>query len=160
MRIVILSDTHQNRAAVEKIIAKHPEADYFIHLGDGVKEFLAVQPFYPHHQYRQVTGNGDFAPAEKTEDFLFVSGKKLYFTHGHLLAVKAGPEKLKKKAKEVGADIVLFGHTHTPYNQYDGGVFYLNPGSPTYPREGGPSYAVLDIGEHGVMPVIVKAGDL
>lgn len=157
MRIVVLSDTHQSRSVIEKVIAKHPEADGFIHLGDGVKEFLAVQKLYPDHHYRQVTGNCDFSPALPGEDYWFADGKKIFFTHGHLYAVKAGLDKLKHKAKEAGADIVLFGHTHTAHNEYDGGIYYLNPGSLTHPRGGEATYAVLDIGAHGVMPVLVKA---
>ena len=29
----------------------------------------------------------------------------------------------------MGADIALFGHTHRPFLEEDGGVWYMNPGA-------------------------------
>ena len=38
-------------------------------------------------------------------------------------------------------DIAICGHTHRPFVERDRatGVLVMNPGSPTYPRSGGPS---------------------
>ncbi len=59
-------------------------------------------------------------------------------------------------AKREKADIVLFGHTHVAKTEYAEGVYFVNPGSPSCPREGRPSYAVIDIEENGIMPFIVE----
>ena len=43
-------------------------------------------------------------------------------------------------------DIVCFGHTHASMIHKMDGVFLLNPGSVTFPRDGKPrSYAILDV---------------
>jgi len=43
--------------------------------------------------------------------------------------VKSGTELLRKKAKEINADIVLYGHTHVKKLEYDGDTIIMNPGS-------------------------------
>ena len=39
MRIIVLSDTHQYYRNFETIVLRHPDADMFIHLGDGESEY-------------------------------------------------------------------------------------------------------------------------
>ena len=50
--------------------------------------------------------------------------------------------------------ILFFTGTHKADILYEDGVYYVNPGSLSTPREKGPSYAVIDITENGVMPII------
>lgn len=38
--------------------------------------------------------------------------KKLFAAHGHRYSVKSGYERIAAHAAKLGADIVLFGHTH------------------------------------------------
>lgn len=46
MRIIVMSDTHRNYSSLEKIIRIHPNADMYIHLGDGEEDVnLAVTRF-------------------------------------------------------------------------------------------------------------------
>ena len=59
---------------------------------------------------------------------------------------------LGSAARERSADIVLFGHTHLPYEAYiasdseeEKSVWLFNPGSMSKPREGKPSYGIIDI---------------
>ncbi len=51
--------------------------------------------------------------------------------HGHDHGVKRDPElrQLKAAALEDDADIVLFGHTHSPCTEEFAGMRLLNPGS-------------------------------
>ena len=58
-----------------------------------------------------------------------LGGVRLFLTHGHLFGVKSGMSRLKLEADRVGADIALFGHTHRPFLEEDGGVWYMNPGA-------------------------------
>ena len=60
-------------------------------------------------------------------------------------------ENLVSAAKSHGAHIALYGHTHVPVTSYDGGLYLVNPGSV---REG--SFAVIDITDSGIMPIIMK----
>ena len=48
--------------------------------------------------------------------------------------VKYGLDKIEAKAKSVEADIVIFGHSHTPLNFEKDNILYLNPGSTSLPR--------------------------
>ena len=43
MRIIVMSDSHGYSAQVEKIIHANPEADMFIHLGDGESEVAQMK---------------------------------------------------------------------------------------------------------------------
>ena len=72
-------------------------------------------------------------------------GKRLiYITHGHLDTWKMFPL--------VRGNILLSGHTHIPLCELKNGVFYLNPGSMTLPKEGHPrSYGILEENAFTVM---------
>ena len=59
---------------------------------------------------------------------LVVDGVTLHLTHGH----KYNPQTpLVANAGE----IVLFGHSHVPYDKVLNGVRYINPGSVSIPKE-------------------------
>ena len=63
-------------------------------------------------------------------------------THGHTYHVKYGLSELKMSARSAKADILLYGHTHDPYTEYDDGLYIMNPGAVLgYPSE----YGVIDI---------------
>lgn len=75
------------------------------------------------------------------------------FTHGSNENVKYGLDKLIKKANDINADIVLFGHTHIPFTDYIGSKLYImNPGSLGSPRDATRgTYGVIDIFGDGVL---------
>ena len=52
----------------------------------------------------------------------------------------------RRRLENVGADFVLVGHTHFPYELFTSGARVINPGSVGLPRDGDPraSYAVLE----------------
>ena len=39
MRIIVISDTHQYYRNFETIVLRNPDADMFLHLGDGESEY-------------------------------------------------------------------------------------------------------------------------
>ena len=49
--------------------------------------------------------------------------------HGHTRNVKASPLSAQYAAREYGADVLLFGHTHRPLVDYDGALYTMNPGA-------------------------------
>ena len=58
---------------------------------------------------------------------LEIQNKKILLTHGHRYRVKYGYDRLLSRAKEISADIVVFGHTHVPENTYIDNILLFNP---------------------------------
>ena len=91
-------------------------------------------------------------------------------THGHLYGVKSGASDLIRSAADRGADLLLYGHTHVAEERYlpEGAIidgyrlpkplWIMNPGSLGAPRNGAPSYGLIQIQRgqlllsHGTLP--------
>ena len=147
MRVLVVSDSHGNKAALRRCLAAQPEARTVVFLGDGLREAEDLAMEESGRTFYCVPGNCDFVAtslAVREESFL---GVRVLFTHGHLYKVKYGLELLEAEARRRQAGVVLFGHTHQPMVQYDDGIYFVNPGS--IGKEG--RYAVLDIVPSGVM---------
>ena len=69
-----------------------------------------------------------------------LGGHKIWMEHGHLFPSLM---TLAYRAKDNGADIALFGHTHEPHCEYAYGVLLLNPGSAGNRCRGGAARASL-----------------
>ncbi len=155
MRILVFSDSHGTSGLIEQAIENHPEAKHIFFLGDGLREFENITYIYDDKNYHIVSGNCDFGSTATPADSVVLFGRKILFTHGHPFFVKSGLSSLKEWGIAQKADLVLFGHTHTPLTEYDGGTHYVNPGSISA-RGGMGSYAVIDIESSGIMPIIKK----
>ncbi len=156
MRIVVISDTHGRSSAIEQIIESQPEAKEIFFLGDVIKDIEDMPFIYPSRNFHIVSGNCDYGSTYKSADAVNIGGKRILFTHGHAYSVKSGLTRLSEWAKKENADIVLYGHTHVAKTEYAEGVFFVNPGSPSCPREGRSSYAVIDIEPTGIIPIIIN----
>lgn len=66
-------------------------------------------------------------------------GLKILLSHGHL-----GEEQLERWAQKFGAQLVVSGHTHQYKLIEREGIVFLNPGSPSLPKGGPPSIAVVE----------------
>ena len=64
--------------------------------------------------------------------------------------------KLKYKALEFGANIVLYGHTHIGKIDFKEGIWFINPGSASLPRDIGKSFAIIYIEEDSIEPNIIR----
>ena len=58
---------------------------------------------------------------------------------------------LADEARARGCDIAMYGHTHRPCVEYEGGITLVNPGSLSFPRQENrrPSYMVMEIDRKG-----------
>lgn len=158
MRIIVMSDSHKNYSALETIVTSNPDADMFIHLGDGEYEIDLLLSVFPEiaPRFYHVTGNCDYNSINGTVLTIPIGKHKIYATHGHIHGVNYTLENLKKVAAANGCDIVLYGHTHARLSQYTDGMYILNPGSASSPRDGKkPSYGFVDIVDSGVITNIV-----
>lgn len=158
MRILAISDTHGAAYNLINILEKTDNIDYLIFLGDGIREVENVLKSYPSIKLLTVSGNCDVDPFNlyKESDLVHISGKKIFFCHGHKFYVKSGIGVITQYAKNLGADILLFGHTHTPHLKYDDGLYVINPGSLSKSRTGKNSYALIEIAKNGILPNIVE----
>lgn len=154
MRILVISDSHGRTGKIEQAIEKEIDAKHIFFLGDCVKDIEDYPFIYPDRTFHIVSGNCDYSSVFKSADTVTIAGKKIFFTHGHHLSVKSGLERLKQFAKVEKADIVLYGHTHIAKTEYASGVHFVNPGSLCSAREGSTGYAVIDIEESGIIPIL------
>ena len=156
MRITVISDSHRRRSAVRKILEQQQASQHVFFLGDVVSDIEDLRMDFPGKQFYIVCGNCDSFSLYPSSGIEVLAGKKIFYTHGHMLGVKHGTERLFAHAKATGCQIALFGHTHVSQIVYEDGVYLVNPGSCAQPRDGAPSYAVIDIMETGIMPIIIR----
>lgn len=158
MRLIAVSDTHGRLSALEEVLERCLTADAVLFLGDGLREVDAARTLYPNMNIMAVRGNCDLGAVEAAPamSILCAGEHKVLYTHGHLLGVKHGLGGLLAAARENGADIALFGHTHCRYMGYEDGIYVLNPGSAAQPRDGlPPSYGFVDLTAAGVVTQVV-----
>ncbi len=153
MRIFVLSDSHNsfNFAPFLEIAQK---ADMVIHCGDGTRdqEDLKNVLTCPFHY---VKGNCDISG--KREEIIDILNHRILVTHGDVYGVKYSDSGLILKAKEVSADIVLYGHTHVPDITYKENIWLINPGSLTRPRyDKVPTYCILEISGETIKPNLIN----
>ena len=158
MRIVVFSDSHNNYAPLKNILQTHMDAECFIHLGDGERDWETLTGEFPDKKILIVRGNCDWCSEQPREDIIECGGKRIFYTHGQYYGVKDGLSKLMQRAKEMSADIVLFGHTHQAFDTYELGMHIMNPGSVAQPRDSEPSYGIIDVTPAGITTRIVRTG--
>ena len=156
MRITVISDSHRNSCVIRKILEAQSASDLVFFLGDITADIEDIQYEYPNKIFNIVSGNCDFFSEYPTVGVANAAGHNILYTHGHTLSVKHGIERLKNAAAEKNCDIALYGHTHVSRILYEDGIYIVNPGSCSQPRDGRASYAVIDIEKNGVMPIIIN----
>lgn len=154
MKVLIVSDTHGSHRNLEKVIEGTKNIDLLIHLGDteGKEDYIEALAGCPSYI---ISGNNDFFSDLPREKEFELEGRHVFITHGHPYYVAIGEERLRKEARDRGADIVMYGHTHRPSYSEDDGIIALNPGSIAYPRQPGrkPTYMIMEIEREGEVDV-------
>lgn len=162
MKCLCFSDSHGSSYYINKALALHPDAEVIFFLGDGLSDIERVWLQNKNICILAVRGNCDHSSAHlgtqicKTEA-ITLEGYRIAYTHGDLYGAKYGSGGLLRLADELEADIVLFGHTHSPYERYEKtekgrGVYLFNPGSIGMGGfGGGASYGVIMLSESGVL---------
>ncbi|AZK48132.1 phosphodiesterase [Paenibacillus lentus] len=163
MKLMFISDIHGSSHWLERTMekAREEQAKQIVMLGD----FLYHGPRNPlpegydpqqvarilnEHKNNiiAVRGNCDAEVDQMLLDFpmmadyvmLFHEGRRIYVTHGHGFNM----EQLPPIAEN---DVFVQGHTHIPVADRKHGIYVLNPGSISLPKEDFPhSYGVLENG--------------
>jgi putative phosphoesterase len=160
MKFFILSDIHGSKKYLDLGLKRFEaeKCDYLVLLGDilyhgprnplpqGYDPASVAETLNPYKdKIIAVRGNCDSEVDQMVLDFpmmgdyqiLFHENKKIFITHGHLYN-KTNMPKLSK------GDIFIHGHFHLPMTERVEGVFYLNPGSVTLPKNNQPnSYGII-----------------
>ena len=129
MKILIFSDSHGNVANMEDVV-RLESPDRILHLGDLARDAEDLAAKFPHIPVTYVPGNCDGRRPDLPEERIFtLDGCKILMTHGHIYHVKLGMGMAVRAAREAGAHLLLFGHTHEAYCQFENGLWIVNPGS-------------------------------
>ncbi|MFO7273961.1 MAG: metallophosphoesterase [Bacillota bacterium] len=154
LRVGVVSDTHRRFGLVASMRAQCGQLDWLLHAGDHLTDAprIAAELGVDPERVRAVAGNCDFLVTEPAELLLELGGVKVLLVHGHQYGVKSGPQRLLYRAKELGARVAVFGHSHVPFLEEVDGVLLLNPGSLSMPRwpQDRPSFAVLELADGAV----------
>ena len=149
LKILVLSDTHNNIANASRLL-KELDPDYTFHLGDMADDCVSLERLFPRKIIASVRGNNDFFDTSyPLERVAVIGGKTIFACHGHKYHVKSSLLSLEYKAQELGADIVLFGHTHTSYIDISPKRIIMNPGSVS-------SYGIIEITDGNINARIEK----
>ncbi|MBS7345641.1 MAG: metallophosphoesterase [Caryophanon sp.] len=141
MRLLVLSDTHGDAHIIAQVKRMH-KVDVQFHCGDSELPFdhEVLQSF------ERVRGNCDRDDRFLEEVVVDCGDKRVLMVHGHLHNVKSSLMSLSYRAQELGAHIVLFGHSHLYGAELIDNILFVNPGSLTAPRGGNPkTYAGIEI---------------
>lgn len=153
-QLIVASDTHGRNDVLRKLEEAYPTADVFIHCGDLEDDAT---------NYRRwvfVRGNNDWDYTMPSQRILNIAGVRIYVCHSHRFGYHNREEQLIRAAKENGCSVAIFGHTHVPMTKEEKGVWLINPGSMTWPRDGkSPAYAVVTIEDGKVSAKIIHAED-
>ncbi|SFA83658.1 hypothetical protein SAMN05216249_10382 [Acetitomaculum ruminis DSM 5522] len=157
MKILVVSDTHGYNDNLKRVLEIEGTIDALFHLGDlemdaGVIENMAQCPC------ELIAGNNDLFSVYPREKMVNISSCNIFMTHGHKYYVNTETDFIKKKGISMGADIVMFGHTHVPVVDTDYNITLINPGSLTYPRQKNrlPSYIVMNLSPKGQTEFEIK----
>lgn len=138
LRVVVLADTHLRRdwpnrdlpAQAWELVRK---ADVILHAGD-VLEREHLEELREHATVHAVLGNNDRELVGELPETLEIelAGVRVGMVHD------SGPARGREQRLHglfPQADVVVFGHSHIPWNQPGvGGQLLFNPGSPTERR--------------------------
>lgn len=148
MRILVASDTHGDTGDLIDFLGEE-KFDMLFFLGDYVRDGIEIAETL-NIPKKIVRGNGDrHVKGFLDEEIFELKDKKIFLTHGHQYNVSFGIEKLYYRAKEIGADYILFGHTHVPIIEKYEDVIIINPGSASRPRTADrlKSFAIIELGK-------------
>lgn len=153
-RLLLISDTHipgRARALPAAVLAAADAADLIIHAGDWVAVSV-LDDFAQHGEILGVYGNND--GPELRAQLPEIARREI---DGMQFAVihETGDAKGRHKRTDAAfpdADVLVFGHSHVPWDTVTpGGLRLLNPGSPTDRRRQPYCTMMTAVVDHGTL---------
>lgn len=146
MKIGVMSDSHGDIRAVRRAfeLFRALGCETVFHLGDGLRDLDALRQEIT-MEVISVPGNMDYAPETPLERIHAAEGLRFFLSHGHSLDVHHTTYHLRRRAREEGCQVALYGHTHVARKQDEEGILLVNPGSVSRPKgQARASLAVID----------------
>lgn len=156
MRVGVLSDTHGHLDLALKAIEQMGAVDLILHAGDTYADLvdLSGKTEIEMVGVRGNIGSHEHGPVEQMFE---ISGHRVFLVHGHRYDVKHSLMRLYYRAKEMKADVVVFGHTHLALQAEEDGILFFNPGSVAFPRgKYKNSFGILDLSGHKASAEILE----
>jgi putative phosphoesterase len=158
----LISDTHvpsRARQIPKEVFAIFNRVDYVVHAGDLVTlsvidELEQVAPVLA--VYGNMDGPDVREKLQKLDSFRIFDWK-IGVTHdpGTLF----GTGKMRGIAAKHAFNVLVYGHSHSSSIRWEGGMLFINPGSPTNPVPpfiGKPTVALLKITKQEIIPRIIQ----
>jgi putative phosphoesterase len=163
MKLGFISDTHGGYENVIQALELLKDCDQICHLGDvlyhGPRNDIP-KTYNPKKLAELLMGRKDIvyvrgncdADVDETVTEQDISSKsrvitfdnyRFYLVHGY----EETEEERIRKAKELGCQVVISGHTHVKVLKEQDGIIVLNPGSTTIPKDGIKSFAFYENGQ-------------
>lgn len=166
MKILVVSDSHGNSGILYKIADKE-KPDMFIHLGDleDSRQTVETRIGSPKVPCVFIKGNCDYYSSDDLQERAVFSlkGHRFLCVHGHVQSVNYRLDSLVYTAAENNCDIVLYGHSHIPKDEFvdvpfgNKKIHVMNPGSIAIPRGGSDrSYLIINMKDDGAYEVESK----
>ncbi|CAN5625232.1 YfcE family phosphodiesterase [soil metagenome] len=164
VRALVVADTHLTGATLDRmpdeVWAMAEAADLVVHAGDVLDpEVLAA--FADHAPLHAVLGNNDRALVASLPETLEVELGGVAIAVIHDAGATAGRHR-RMARRFPAAEVVVFGHSHTPVAEREGdGPLLVNPGSPVQRRRQ-PVHTVawLHLAPGAVTAEVIEVGPL
>lgn len=150
MKVGVISDTHVPiivKALPPVIFDIFKDVEMILHAGDLV-ELSVLDELKTIAPVEAVAGNMDTIEIQQS-----LPAKKIIEIGKFHVGLIHGQGKVEGQMERIGkefdsVDLIVFGHSHTPFWGRSGNVLFLNPGSPTDKRWAPyNSVAVLEVGD-------------
>jgi putative phosphoesterase len=146
MKIGVIADTHNHFDP--KLRTIFAGVGHILHAGDIGLPWVIMELEYI-APVTAVLGNNDEGLQFKETEVISLAGRK-FLVH-HIVDVLHPSETARRRIEKEKPDVVVFGHSHKPFNQVLGNTLYFNPGYAGKERFGYPrSVAILHCDETGI----------
>ena len=150
MRVGVISDTHVpaiTRSLPPVIFDLFKGVDLILHAGD-ILEMSVLDELRTIAPVEAVAGNMDGSEVHLNLPYKKIIPLGIYsagLIHGKY-KIDVQRDMIRKEFDAV--DLIVYGHSHTPFWGKVNGVYFLNPGSPTDKRHAPyNSVAILEVGD-------------